>query len=414
MKRKVGIIAALAVLAAVGAVVVFNYMQVMPVEVDIAREGTVARLITETGHFVPEVEKTIVSVHPMIIEEVAVEAGDTVTSGEMLVRGDVAQLEVERKSVQAEIDVLTGEVESLRQGLPVQLGGASSQLELAREELEEAEADLRTVQLLHEEGAASEQEVRTAQLRVFATQAQVHSAAAAVDQIQREIDLLPTRTRQIEVLANRLRAVGKQISEHSFTSPADLLVAEVLIEPGDVVSPGTPLLILQGADMRVEIDLLAQDAREVAPGQKANISGEALGEVQMTGSVHRIHPRAVQTISELGVSQRRVRAEIALDQTPEGVRSGYPADVEIVVAQRSGLIVDRDAVFALGGNDHVFIVLDGYAQLREISVDLRGDDEVLVSSGLEPGDAAVINPPGDLEDGARVRIQNEAQMGGTQ
>ncbi len=403
MRWKVALIVVVLVIAGAAGAIAWNHYGAIVVEVDMAGEGAVQRLVGTTGYFTADEERKVVSVHGMTLSEVHVEEGDEVEEDQVLVRGDASDLQVQREELISERTILREEIATAERNLPPQLRSAGRTAELAEENLHEAEHDAETLRELYEAGAAPKNEYRKAELAVSSAESELERARAAVAELEGEKDLLQTRRRRVAVLTARIEDLERKISEHEIRSPRDMSVAEVPVEEGEVISPGTPVVLLHGADMKVEVDLIAADAREVTPGARAVMTGEALGGEEATGSVTRVHPHAVEKVSELGVRQRRVPIEIRPDEIPAGVRPGYPTDVDVVVDEAAGVVMDRDAVFQLEGVDHAFIIRDERAHLTEISLRLEGDDQVVVASGVGKGESVVVNPPAELTDGARVR-----------
>ena len=67
------------------------------------------------------------------------------------------------------------------------------------------------------------------------------------------------------------------------------------------------------------------------------------------------------------------------------------------------VLVPKSALLSQDGHDVVFIVQDGRAERRAVTVsDTQGDDAVL-SAGVRAGEIIVVNPPAMLKDGASVK-----------
>lgn len=403
MKRKI-IMVAVALLLVGGAVfAAFNYLGGMEVTVDAAAEHQVVRTVSGTGYFAASEERKVIARHSMVVQEVLVEEGQRVSEGEVLLRGDTDDLKVEKGSLLAEVEMLQTEISAGQASASAQKKSAESALSSAEENLQQALADVESLRRLHEQGAAARKDYEQARLAAEAAEARVQEAEAALQEVRRRESQLVAQRKQLEIISDRVEALRRKIQQHQLTAGGDMTVADVHVEVGDVVAAGTPLCLLHSDQFILEMDLLAQDAREVEEGQTVIISGEAVGDAEYRGTVRRLHPHAVEMVSDLGVRQRRVPAEITPDERPAGVRPGYPADVEIVVGQKTALAVDRDAVFSLDERDCVFLVRAGRAELTEVELGLRGDDLVIVTDGLQPGDEVVLNPPAQLEDGTRIR-----------
>jgi membrane fusion protein (multidrug efflux system) len=68
-----------------------------------------------------------------------------------------------------------------------------------------------------------------------------------------------------------------------------------------------------------------------------------------------------------------------------------------------GLAVPEAAVRREQGRDYVYRVRDGLAERRAVAVGGARNGDVLVQSGLMPGDTVITEAPPELIDGAAVK-----------
>jgi multidrug efflux pump subunit AcrA (membrane-fusion protein) len=89
------------------------------------------------------------------------------------------------------------------------------------------------------------------------------------------------------------------------------------------------------------------------------------------------------------------------------IRPGQFATADIVVAEgEKALLVPEDAVVSFAGVQRVLIVDDGKAREQRIRTGRREVDRIDIVEGLRAGEV-VIRSPGDLTDGAPVRVRAE-------
>ena len=67
------------------------------------------------------------------------------------------------------------------------------------------------------------------------------------------------------------------------------------------------------------------------------------------------------------------------------------------------LIVPRAALHSLNGRDAVFVVQNGRAERRAVTVNAARDEEAVIVSGLTTGERVIIDTPKGLSDGAAVK-----------
>jgi HlyD family secretion protein len=56
-------------------------------------------------------------------------------------------------------------------------------------------------------------------------------------------------------------------------------------------------------------------------------------------------------------------------------------------------------------NGSVFVVVNGHARKRAVTVGGTSSKGVLIESGLIGGEDLIVNPPADLKDGQNVRVK---------
>jgi HlyD family secretion protein len=163
------------------------------------------------------------------------------------------------------------------------------------------------------------------------------------------------------------------------------------LQPGDAVTAGQALITVasdSGYVVRARVD--EQDIAQVAVGQKAEITGEDLGGKTLAG--HLINIGAVaQKSDDPSNTSRQIITTIALDDTLPFLRDGMSVDIDILTANRSGVItVPNDAVLDDAQGKYVFSVgKDGRTKRTPIVTGASNDVQTIVTSGLHPGDRIV-------------------------
>jgi len=89
------------------------------------------------------------------------------------------------------------------------------------------------------------------------------------------------------------------------------------------------------------------------------------------------------------------------------LRPGLFATERLITERRDdALLIPEQAVFAQGGKQLVYKVVDGAARLTEVTVGGRRVGQAEITSGLAPGDLVVTAGQLKLHDGAAVRVIN--------
>jgi RND family efflux transporter MFP subunit len=129
------------------------------------------------------------------------------------------------------------------------------------------------------------------------------------------------------------------------------------------------------------------------------VTVDALPGTRLDGRIGRIFPAT-------DAGTRQVTVELELQDPPPAVKPGFLARATLVTERvPSGLLVPDSAV--LRGSEvalFVYVVEDGAARVREVSVGARVAGRALISEGLSAGDEVVVEGTARLRDGAPLRV----------
>lgn len=158
--------------------------------------------------------------------------------------------------------------------------------------------------------------------RVAAAQAAVHQAEAAAYQAQIAVA-------QAEA---QLALIDAQIGKLTVTAPADGVVLTRIIQPGEVVAPGSSALTLVRLDnLTITVYIPEDRYGEISLGQTVEVSVDSFPGITFTASVIHISdkaeftPRNVQTVEGRKSTVFAIRLKV---EDPQGrLKPGMPADV---------------------------------------------------------------------------------------
>jgi membrane fusion protein, multidrug efflux system len=195
----------------------------------------------------------------------------------------------------------------------------------------------------------------------------------------------------------QLTAARDSLSYTALRAPFAGRVAARHVNLGDVVSPGTPLIEIEGeGGLELRATVESGIAAMLRPGTKlkALVDGQP---GPLTAAVTAIAPSGDATTH---------RFELKADlPAASGLRAGLFTRVLVPgVAAESRLTVSATALFERGGLTGLFVVHDGKASLRWVAAGAREGDSVEIRAGVEAGDRFVLDPAG-LADGAAVHEQ---------
>jgi HlyD family secretion protein len=105
------------------------------------------------------------------------------------------------------------------------------------------------------------------------------------------------------------------------------------------------------------------------------------------------------------VEEQRVNVVARFTTPVTGFGDAFRVDVRVTVAEvADALIVPSRALVRDGASWAAFVVTNGRAVRRAVTLGARSADGAEVRAGLAAGDAVVEYPPENLLDGSRVRL----------
>lgn len=247
-------------------------------------------------------------------------------------------------------------------------------------------------------------------LAVPETEARVRQAQAQLAEAERNADRARTlvskgvnapdtqrdaedRLRYAQAAAAEAEAM---LSHATIRAPFAGVVTEKPVLPGDLATPGLPLLALEStARLRAEGTVPEKAAASLRPGAALAVV-LADGREPVTGRLEEISA-AADAVS------RSVLVKVAL---PAGVaRSGQFARLLVDAGATEALLVPAEAVTRFGQMERVFVVADGRALLRLVKTGRTTAGRTEILSGLAAGERVIVAPPAALRDGQPVTSQ---------
>ena len=363
-----------------------------PTEQRPARNVTVAAVTTVSGPAVLEAggavqartTATLVARIMATVREVRVRPGDRVRAGQVLVVLDDRDLAANARMAQSSATAAD-------QGQ----SAATSERDSANAALVLARASHDRIASLYAKKSATSQEMDEAVAALRAAEARTASADA--------------RVKQAEAASSSASAAGDAASVVAsfalITAPFAGVVTEKLVEPGNMAAPGTPLVRLEDTTgFRLEVRVDESRAQHVRPGDKVGVvvdgaapDGAAL---EATGEVAEV-ARAVDA------GARAFLVKIALPEAAT-LRSGMFGRARLPGAERRALVLPPAAVVRNGQLTSVFVVENGRARLRMVSLGESTSGGVEALAGIADGETVVVSPPAGLTDGQAVTATGRA------
>lgn len=326
------------------------------------------------------------------IVEVArgLEDGSAIKAGQLLIRieEDDYKHQLERTGNLIKSDEATlQQIEIERENLKTLLASAQQDVRIAKDEYTR-------ISRLFENDAAAKREfdlVRSALLRVTREEDTLKSRLAQLGPKKAQTEA-SMAAHKAEVELARL-----SLGRCRIVAPFDGRVQRRVVEVGETVGPGTPLLMVLKMDrIEVPIELPATCASKTEIGNACTLAVESVPSLRWTGRLERLGPAA-------DVQSRTITAYVVVDNTaqPKPLLPGLFVRAEVDgPLHADALVVPRGAI----RSGSVFVAVDGVAREKPVTLACTLRDRAVVTRGIQSGDELILTNLASLRDAMPVEV----------
>lgn len=249
---------------------------------------------------------------------------------------------------------------------------ATARVEQLREEQAQAARESERLAVLYERGVLSRQELEQQQSRVDALQAAVDNARASLQQ------------------------AGDFLTETTLFAPFDGYIEAVLIEPGEFVQAGQPVLRMSATSgLEVEIRAPAEWLSALTTGQAVSV-WSSLDAMPLTGIVQ-----------EIGRTSTNSSAlyPLVVGLPENSILTGQSVEIALSRPGSQTLAVPLSAVMRSAQGLSVFQITNNQVRRLPVQIkELQGEFAVIQPGALTVGDQVVYSGLTRLTDGDSVEI----------
>lgn len=360
--------------------------------------GDVMRTVVVSGRVRPPARIQIGSLVAGVVGQVAVREGDRVKSGDLLVQLDDATLKAALARAQASLTQAEAHLSQVgRVSRPV----ADAALQQAKVRRQQAADELDRVEQLVEAGSASRRQLDQARLELDLARSQERSARVQLEQSAgggTSARAARAAVQQAEAGVDEARA---RLDQARILAPADGLVLQRQVEPGDAVQPGKVLVVLAKDG---ETELVAfpdeRDLGLLAVGQRAVASADAYPDRKFDATVSFLAPA-------VDPDRGTVEMRLKVPERPGFLRPDMTVSIEVVVDEQKGaLTLPDEAVRDVASKSPwVLVARSGKAVKVPVKIGLRGENGVQVAGGVTSDDRIIPLSAGDVKPGDRVEVK---------
>ncbi len=384
---KVWLVAAVLILCGLAAAALWWYAPAGGVEVRTALAREVAggggvtdrTLLNGSGYVTARRQATVSAKVTGKVVEVLIEEGTKVKEGQVLARLDSS-------NIKTSLDV------------------AQAQLVSARVALEETGAQLKQADLEF-------QRVTELAARKIASQADLDLAEANAKMLRAR---LARQEKDVDTAQRQVALWQQQMEDMVIRAPFDGIVTTKDAQPGEMISPVSAgggftrtgiCTIVDMGSLEIDIDVNESYIGRVEAGQPVEATLDAYPDWKIPCKVIAIVPTADR-------QKATVKVRVGFDKLDPRILPDMAAKVAFRESSgaapatpktRGAVMVPKSALRSLDGRDVVFVVQNGRAERRVVTVNGAQDNDVTLSAGVAAGEQVVVEGPVNLADGAAVK-----------
>lgn len=271
----------------------------------------------------------------------AVDEGALVRTGQVVAELDPARYQLEVQRLSGEVAAQSRVLDRLHQGSrPQEVAIARAGVTMARANLKDAEILLSRKQSLLLTNRISQQEIDSAQTKVQTSLAALKSAEEGLSVVvegPRKEDIAAAEATLTALQATKELA-EKRLADTKLLAPADGVIRNRILEPGAMVSAGTPVLTLALTNpLWIRAYISEPDLGKVREGMRAELRTNTHPDKVYKGWVGFISSTAEFTPKTVESTELRTklvyRARIIVCDSQQELRLGMPVTVSINTKQ---------------------------------------------------------------------------------
>jgi HlyD family secretion protein len=372
-------------------------------------------ILNATGYIVAHHKIEVASKVVGKVAWIGVEKGDRVRQGQVMVRLEDEEYRAQVLQAKGQLDNLKAKLAELEHGSrPEEIAKAKADVEQSKADMENALITLRRTKELVDQGVLAKQSLDDAQ-------AKYDGALARTLSLQHTYDLARLGPRKEDIEAQQaavMQAQGAlefaqtQLDNTVIRAPISGTILERNVEKGEFVTTGFVgdkgakgyvVSLADLNDLQVELDINQNDFAKLSPEQKGVITTDAYPDRKYEGVIAEISPEANRQKATVQVKVKvlhpdsylrpEMNASVAFYREVKNTDSATPAQPRVTVP--AAAIHDGS----------VFVMVDGKALKRAVTVEGTGPDGARVSSGLIGGEDVIVNAPAGLKSGQKVVVK---------
>ena len=351
--------------------------------------------------------------------EVAVDTGQSVAAGDLLLRLDDRRLQNAKRTLEAQIAAAEADLKRLQDGPRTEtIDAAQAQVQALEEELRLARLRADRREALLARNGTSEEDVDVARSRVKTLSAQLDGARATWQELVNgtRAEVILAAEASLEGLRSQIQSIEIDLADTRLTAPFAGRVQRIMAREGAVLPPGQGVIELVEGILEVKVGLPFAESQLLQNDQAAGPE-LALERLELMAHGQPLRITGMRSLPRLDARFRTIPWIFEVD-APSPLRPGSPVDLHITeTLDRAGWRIPLSAITeGVRGMWSGYVIEDpsGEAIVRTVDLEVlqTEPDAVIVTGALRAGDRLVSEGLDRVVPGQQVDWQGSGTTSG--
>ena len=349
----------------------------------IAEMGSIEATLSASGTVVPGYEQVITSPIAARIKSVSFLSGDAIALNQSILTLDFESTRTELEKLKDQLSLKRNSAHQLQLQLQRDLNQLKNQLEVKKLQIASYQSILRDEIHLKEVGGSTEYNVKTAELNLEIAQKEAVLLKKQIDN-QQELNQVDLRGLgfEIDILNKEVAEIERKIELAQVTAEQEGVITWINQNLGAAVSEGEVLVkVADLSSFKVEASISDVYADDLSNGAAVMVR---INKTDLRGRITNIYPAV-----DNGIITFMVQME---EPSHQLLRSNLRVEVFVITSYVDQVVRVKNGPFYNGNiNQKVYVVEDGKAVRRNVSIGVSNFDFVELKSGIQAGEEVIIS-----------------------
>ena len=370
------------------------------IQTAIAEKGRLESSVSATGKIVPLYEQTIVSPVATRILEVYCDEGDSVISGQSLLRLDLESAETERRRLADEVTMKNIELEQTALNNETYLTDLEMKIKAKEMAVSHLKAEVANEKRLDSIGSGTGDKIREAELAYSTAQLELQQLKTQLMN-EKKTHAAVYKSKQLEesISQRNLHEMERTLDDAKVKAPKSGTVTFLNKTLGTSIGAGERLAVVSDlSHFKIAAELPEGNAGKLSVGSAVKIR---FNKNTLEGHISSISPQSQNGMVEFNV--------LLDDDSDKRLRSGLRTELNVVYDVHDDLVrIPNGQYFQGPGTYSLFIkVASDKLERRSVTLGDSNFDYVEVKSGINPGEEVVITDMSDYKSKKALTLKSK-------